>query len=235
MLSIIVCDDEPSFHETIRQYLSQYFRSDRYRLYSFFSGRELEEERERGLQADIAFLDIQIGEDNGIELAGKLFPAEEGTQVIFVTGYIEYCSSVYEADHAYFLLKPLEFQSFQNAMARAIERRREYPEKYLNIRTRRAVYHIPASEILYLESKARKVLIRCREEDVECYARLGAIMEQLHKGFVQCHKSFCVNMDYVQKLEQDRFILQNGETVPISQNRRAVTRQRFLQYIGESI
>ena len=58
--------------------------------------KDLEAAVERGLHADIAVLDILLGQDDGITVAKRIFPSATQTQVIFITGYVEYCSSVYE-------------------------------------------------------------------------------------------------------------------------------------------
>ena len=63
-----------------------------------------------------------------------------------------------------------------------------------------------------------------------CKASLADYLPRLPPRFVQCHKSFCVNLDYVAALETSRLILDRDEPIPISQARRAATRQRFLDY-----
>ena len=58
---------------------------------------------------DIFITDIDLGEGNpsGIELVRRYFPAGSPTKVIYISGHVEFCTSVYQTEHTYFLLKPI--------------------------------------------------------------------------------------------------------------------------------
>ena len=45
-----------------------------------------------------------------------LFPTGSKTQVIYATGYIEYCTPVYETQHVYFLVKPVRQSTLDDAL-----------------------------------------------------------------------------------------------------------------------
>lgn len=67
-------------------------------------------------------MDICLGEESGIELVKRLAPETAGVQVIYVTGYVEYCTKVYETEHISFLLKPVDRVELLQAVTRAKER-----------------------------------------------------------------------------------------------------------------
>ena len=220
MLRIVICDDNAEITGCLQGWLHERFSRESVEISTFTSAKDLEDAVGQGLRADIAILDILLGKDNGILLAKQLFPSAAQTQVIFITGYVEYCSAVYETEHIYFLLKPLQEQAFQQAMEKALEAWREVGKKDLLVQTNR-----------YLESVGRKVRVHCQDEVVECYAMLSTLADRLPGSFLSCHKSFLVNLDYVKRMESNQFVLMGNEEIPISQARKAEAKRRFLDYV----
>ena len=75
---------------------------------------------------DICLMDVRMDDDagrfaDGIEAVSRLFPEGCGTQVIYVTGYVEYVTPVYETPHVYFLLKPVRAEQLYAALGKALE------------------------------------------------------------------------------------------------------------------
>lgn len=70
---------------------------------------------------DIFITDIDLGEGNpsGIELVRRYFPAGSPTKVIYISGHVEFCTSVYQTEHTYFLLKPINQSDFDAALDKA--------------------------------------------------------------------------------------------------------------------
>ena len=106
MYTIYICDDDALFASSLCAKVHQLFPGS-FQISVFHSIRTLQAAAEK-TPPNIALLDIQLGQDNGISLAKQLFPSPSQTQVIFIIGYVEYCSDVYETEHIYFLLKPLD-------------------------------------------------------------------------------------------------------------------------------
>lgn len=77
-------------------------------IHEMASRAELESFVSEGRAIDILITDINLGTDaaDGISMVRDLFPAGSKTQVIYATGYIEYCTPVYETQHVYFLVNP---------------------------------------------------------------------------------------------------------------------------------
>jgi DNA-binding LytR/AlgR family response regulator len=58
-------------------------------------------------------------------------------------------------------------------------------------------------------------------------------MKEAGGRFIQCHKSFLVNLDRVSSMEHKFFVMDNGEHVPISRGRAEETRKNFFESLGE--
>ena len=232
MLSIIICDDEPLVCEKLEKMVADIFSELSVKVRTFPSREALENLLQSGPEPDIALLDIKLSGDDGIQLARAIFPEGSRTQVIFVTGYPEYHTSAYEAEHIYFLLKPVEEKSLRLALEKALRRLERLGPSVLTITTRSQTVQIPFSEICCIESLGRKVAIVQVDKRMEYYGTLSSLEIQLPARFVRCHKSFYVNLDYVARMEPGQFVMKDGGLVPISQLKRAPTRQRFLEYLS---
>ena len=228
----MICDDNAEIISCLQTWICARFSQESVKIFSFASAKDLTDAVGQGLQADIAILDILLGEDNGILLAKQLFPSAAQTQVIFITGYVEYCSAVYETEHIYFLLKPLKEQAFHKAMDKALRAWQDTRKGELLVQTKRSIQRIPFPSIRYLESMGRKVRLYCQDEVVECYATLSVLANDLPGHFVSCHKSFLVNLDYVKKMEANQFVLTGNEEIPISQAKKGHAKRCFLDYVS---
>lgn len=92
--------------------------SEGFEVHEMASRAELESFVSEGRAIDILITDINLGTDaaDGISMVRDLFPTGSKTQVIYATGYIEYCTPVYETQHVYFLVKPIRQSAFDDAL-----------------------------------------------------------------------------------------------------------------------
>ena len=207
MWKALICDDDPAHGEGLRDLLA---RDAQLRVSCVGSVEALEQEMASGRQPDLLFLDIRLGREDGIQFVQRMSGQLSGTQVIYVTGYVEYCTKVYDTEHLSFLLKPVSSKELWHTVDRAKERLVRQRSQGLTLQCRSAVQFLLFSQIRYLESRGRRVRL---------------VTEH---GVFQCHKSFLVNTDYIRQLGHTHFILFSGEQIPISSRRRAEAKQCFL-------
>ena len=94
---------------------------------------------------------------------------------------------------------------------------------------------VDPSQIEYVESERRKVHLHTVSGDsVETYATLGQMLDMLPESFVQCHKSYLVNMACIEELRTGNVLLRSGREVPVSQRQRKGVRDAFFHYVGLS-
>ena len=224
-------------------------------IYEMASRAELESFVSEGRAIDILITDINLGADaaDGISMVRDLFPEGSKTQVIYATGYIEYCTPVYETQHVYFLVKPIRQSALDDALKKALENlagqnaqdgqaeligrgaRADVPPKSspcsltLNVRGRTIV--VDADCIEYLESERRKLRLHTDGSVVEVYCSLADAQAMLPEGFVRCHKSFVVNLADVVEVGKDDILVKSGSHVPMSQKRRHEVKEALLDYL----
>ena len=168
---------------------------------------------------------------DGIQAVATLYPRGTSTQVIYVAGSVEYCTRVYETPHMYFLLRPVQTEQMHQALACAVANLREREAICLPVTVSGTVMRLPASQIIFLESRRRKVHIVMADRTVTTYGKLSDMAAQLPTSFVRTHMSFLVNMDYLDCVDRRTAHLATGEVVPVSRQRSAAARETFLHYL----
>ena len=231
MLTVAICDDEASVLAGLETMTRRCLEGGEHQLRAFGSREGLTRAVAEGWTPDVALLDIRMTGEDGIRLAKRLFPEGSRTQVIFVTGYPEYLTEVYETEHVWTLIKPVREEALRRALEKASRRMEERRTRTLPVHTGGTVRQIPLEEIRCAEASGRKVLLRCREEQVEYYGTLDDLARRLPDRFVRCHRSYILNLAWVNRLERDWVVLSGGETVPVGRTRRSAVRAAFLDYL----
>ncbi len=169
---------------------------------------------------------------NGIQAVRELLGRGCGTQVIYLTGYVEYCTEVYETDHVYFLTKPINQSDFDKALARALENLDEGVPGALLVKVGRTAIAVPFGDITFVESRSRKLEVHVGKQAYTIYGTVSGVLERLSDSFAVTHKSFIVNLDHVRRIDPDELLLDTGERIPLSKRRRGEVREAFFSRLG---
>ena len=243
--SLCIVEDDETCARTLKSMIEDSPFADSFSL-SVFDGRSaLEGYLAAGGDVDILVTDINLGSDgaDGIELVRDLFPDGTKTQVIYVTGYVEYCTPVYETKHTYFIAKPVRRSYLDDALKKSLENllrddaggadldeaQPQSPSIVLKVRGRSIV--VACDDIEFVESERRKARFHTAEGPIESYCALADAAESLPDTFFQCHKSFIVNMDKVVEIGKDGILMKSGAVVPVSQKRRRLAKEVLLEHL----
>lgn len=239
-VSVLVVDDDIEQAQALERLLEQYPTRKAFEVEICTSLEAVDERLRHGLVPDIVFMDVVLdGSDgastNGITAVQKLLKQCPGVQVIYVTGHVEYCTRVYRTSHVYFLTKPLQAEDFNDALGKALENLEKRIARPFGVKVGGRIMRVLPADIEFVESDRRKVRIHLAGQVIEAYESLGGIARKLPDSFVQCHKSFLVNMEKIAEMRSDQIDLLSGATVPISQKRSRVTREAFMDFLRERL
>ncbi len=232
-MNAAVCDDSAIDRDLIFYLLKRY--ADEHLLdiaiAEYETGTGLLYEIEDGACFDAVFLDIYLGDMLGIDLARQLRELRYHRSIIFTTCTSEFAVDGYDVSAAGYLLKPYDYQKLCVIMDRIVQK----PNYEYTIRMRSQIINIPYSEILYTEScNARCLLHRSNGEIYTIYKKLDTIEEELNdRRFLRCHKSYLVNMDYIQQADK-QFLLKTGDIVAIRQRDLKRMRNAYLSYVSKA-
>lgn len=235
-MQIAVCDDNPLFLKEISAQLEDLHIAERVNVFSclhtFFSS--LEEVN----PYDVVLMDIDWRQDEtGMDVAEKLAQITPRTKIIYVTGYNDRFSQqifLHRANLSGYLVKPVDSELLRANLVKVRKELKEQDEPLLTLSSRGKPVFVPHREILYLESLGHTVNIHTAEEQITVYARLNNILQLLPDGFIQCHKSFVVNMRQIRRFQAPDILLKNGAKIPVSRNRYAETKSAYFKFMGQT-
>lgn len=236
MLHLAVCDDEElHLNNTLRALSEDAEKSGFPVTLRGFSNTAalLSAITEDGYAPDIAVLDIKMGEMDGITLGKQINRHLPGCQLIYVTGYVEYASDVYETEHVYFVLKSQLQTRIHSALQKAMKQRSELLNRSIIVtRAGTASMMIPIGEVLYLERVARKTQVVTLQQVHETKAKPEALIPSSDEQcFIRCHQSFWVNHKHIKSMQANDFLLTNDALVPISRTYKQQARKAFFRVI----
>lgn len=121
MYRIAVCDDNRELLEAAAERLRIYFEGEEIVLSLFETGEALlNSVREKDCLYQLAILDIELGEMNGIEVGDELNRLLPDCQIIYLTGYLDYAPEVYSTRHTYYVYKPTMEKHLPLALEKAV-------------------------------------------------------------------------------------------------------------------
>ncbi|HVV54032.1 MAG TPA: LytTR family transcriptional regulator DNA-binding domain-containing protein [Mucilaginibacter sp.] len=175
-------------------------------------------------KADFIFLDINMPQLTGMELAAILPPE---TKIVFTTAYSEYAAESYTFQTIDYLLKPITLKRFiastqkiesyfGNRNVTDIPAAPSAEKEYFFIKSGKTLSRIRLEDILYFEGEKEYARLVTTTGQLLIYRRLKDIEEQLPLPFIRVHNSYIVNTRQLEKF-QDNHIHIAGKQIPVSE------------------
>lgn len=224
MLHIAVCDDEQIIMEQLKKLLETYRPDCMVTMYR--SGEGLLDAFD---QYDLIFLDIEMPQTNGMELAAKLRELQYDGEVIFLTSYTDYMQDAFKVRAFRYLQKPVREDQLEEALCAAEE---ELQQQYL-VLTGEKVFRIRIRDILYLEAVHNETYIVTKTGELVVRSSMREIYEMLDPAeFTQTHKSYVVALRAIRYVGNQEVVLQELQPrIPLSRRRQQEVRKAFMEYI----
>lgn len=232
MIRAAICDDEPVMLDHLHRHISAEFvrQGAEVRIEKFTAGRSFLE-AENAEPFDVVFLDIDMPEIGGFEIAEKI---SEKALIIFVTSHDELVFSSLKFRPFRFIRKTHLDDELPETLSSVIERVAKIKaEKKIEFQTKDSKIFLPADEIEYIEVYGHwlRVLVNAREP-VECYGSLSEFENLLAPlGFVRTYKSYLVNLKYVYSLEKTKVVMDDKTEIPLSRYKAAEIKEKFKEYL----
>lgn len=183
---------------------------------------------------DVIFLDINLPALSGLEMAALI---TKDQKIIFTTAYAEHALDSFSFHVVDYLLKPVSFKRFLQAIQKlqlhiAPQPVKEMPapkqDELLFIKTGRTVIRIQFADIVYIEAHKEYLCIHTGKQKHLVYKRMKEMAASLPDSFVRIHNSYIINLQHVQKLGQ-QVVAIAGRELPVS----ASYKEAFQQHIQQ--
>lgn len=224
MIYIAVCDDHLPDAQNLKKMIIQVSKEIgmQIQIDLFESGTSLIKSMKLR-DFDLIFLDIKMGKENGLEIARIIRETNDTVLIIYVTNYDQYAIEAYETLPFRFIVKPVHYEILKKYCLQAYERILE-DNFFYEYKWERNIYRVRVNQIMYFESRKRKVYIHLQNgELLVYYDRLNRVEEYFKTQkaiFWRVHQSFFVNTKYIIRKNHDSVVLFNGEIIPVSEERR---------------
>jgi DNA-binding LytR/AlgR family response regulator len=190
-------------------------------------------------KVDILFLDIQMPDLTGIELI-KILPNVRPS-IILSTAYEKHAVYGYQLGITDYLLKPIPFERFFQAVNKAISEKttvHEVPQttestvvnEHIFLKTGSKIIRVPFQDLLYIEGFREYIKVHTAVHRHVVYQSLSKVLEALPlDNFVRVHRSFIVNISKIDSIDNNLIKIGN-EDIPISKSQR----EHFMTLINKS-
>lgn len=231
---IAICDDDIEFRQVLHHRITAILKEKGidFSIIQCSTGEELLRELEQGMQPmNMIFLDILMGELNGIDTARNIRQKDSQASIVFITSTDQYVFSGYEVQALQYLMKPIQEQQLSQILQ--FDLRRRFNKQYFTFRIKLTTYHIAHEEILFLESDLKATKLSSKSGTYRLPMRISELETYLPKAtFCRCHRGFIVNLGYITDINSKMLTLDQTTQIPIGKIYAEATKHAFLSYIG---
>lgn len=180
------------------------------------------------------FLSFPIISMRVLDLVQELREKTSDTHIVLIGESPADVERLFSMGVFYFLYPNITLEHFHFLERRMAQIWFSEKEKYFIIENKKNTLRIAYSDILYVMSDKRKVIIfQPNGKTDSFYCKLDTMEQQLDDRFIRCHQSYLINTQYICGIDIDGFHMLDGIFIPISQKKYWTSKRRYVQYIKE--
>jgi two-component system, LytTR family, response regulator LytT len=217
-LNCIAVDDEPLALSLVCKFIEQ---TPFFNLVGRYASAVEALKAIHSQKIDLIYLDIQMPDLNGIELARVIDKGPETPRIIFTTAFEQFGIEGYKVNALDYLLKPFNYEEFlrtatkahayyelvnRPAAAAVVVESAQADDQYLFLKVEYQLVRIALDDILYIEGLKDyvKVHLKSAEKGVLSLTSLKALEEKLSsRRFMRVHRSFIVALDKITSMTKN--------------------------------
>ncbi|MCC0635794.1 MULTISPECIES: LytR/AlgR family response regulator transcription factor [unclassified Clostridioides] len=233
MYRIVICEDDITQMVFLRECILKSLEgvSSQIELLEFNSGEELLESALEGV--DIYFLDIQMLQLTGMDVAKIIRETNDTSEIIFITSIVDYIQEGYKVRAYRYLLKPIDFEDLNENILNCISDIIKKRENFMLIENKGIINKILINSIMYIEVRKKVLTIHTTDGIYNTNNSMDKIELELEKyNFFRCHKSYLINMEYIQLICKNTVVI-NNENIPVSKYRISDLKTKLTHVLGD--
>lgn len=214
MIKICIIEDEPDIRRLLRKIIEKQEGFEVVSESGDFASAISDFARFR---PDVAFVDIDLNGQSGLECAKIMTELNPKLKVIFATAHSEYMANAFEIYAFDYLVKPFNVERVVKTLTRIkgdsqakvilnenseyISQSEQYSDK-LMIKGKEQVTFVDKKDIIFIERTESITNIVTKDRVCTTSVALGSIAEKLNPTeFMRCHKSYIINMSMITQIE----------------------------------
>lgn len=235
MIKALIVEDEPLARDELRYLLK---RSNKMEIVAECDDLDTALQVIDDQEIDVIFLDIQLGEESGMNLAERIKEKRNAPEIVFATAFDEYALRAFDVNAVDYLLKPFEEERINQTIVKLQNRRgtkkndtsknnqstTPIQKNKLAVTTNDRIKIIDLNKIVYISAQNGKTLLVTEEEQLVITFTLTQLEQKLvNSPIMKVHRSYLVNKEKISEIEpwfNSTYLLcmDNGEKVPLSRN-----------------
>jgi two-component system LytT family response regulator len=197
-MKILIVDDEPLGLARLKRMLGTLGYTD------ILEASNAQEALEAGKETlfDLAFLDINMPETSGLELAYELRYHQENIAIIFQTAYSEHALEAFDIGAVGYLVKPFSIDQLKQSIERIQVSAKKEEDFRVMSKNGDSYYLLKPEEIYYVKADLSEVMLRTAKGFSYYAQKISSLEEKLSAyNFVRVHRSYLINIDKIKEME----------------------------------
>lgn len=180
---------------------------------------------------DLYLLDIYMEPVGGMEVAHRIRQVDRDAEIIFITTSPDFALEGFGVHAIGYLLKPLT-QKALTSLLNHHSHRFASSARYITIRHERSERKILRRSVVYVEVFGKQTILHTLDGSYRTWTSLEEVERQLDgEPFLRCHRSYLVNMEYIERAAGADFILEDGTRIPLPSHEATQYKKAWQDYV----
>ena len=240
-MKITLCDDTKSDLIAITNILESYAKKNNFPI-EIESNSDpvslLNKVKMKPEEYKIFFLDIVMGEYNGVDLAAIIKRYCPDEVIVFTTTSKEFAIDAFGVRAFDYLLKPLNKKKVFECIENIVKEMKISLQTAFQIKTKdHSIITVDIKDISYIESLNRRIVFHKKDGDtIDTTSLRSKFIESIpfdykQLNFINCHASFIVNMNYIKAINEKAFVLKDETIIPISKTSYQEVKKAYIKFL----
>ena len=227
-MRIYICDDEERITLEFEKIISRILPESQIKL--FHSGEELLEGMEQG-DCDLLFLDIDMPNMDGMEVAKRLGEWSQKILLVFVTSHDELVYDSFRY-HPFGFVRKSFFEKEIEKVLWDCQEELKSKVRHFSFRTNGQDVKLLLSEVLFFEADGNYLKVFAKDGEYRIRSTITAVENSLEAhGYIRVHKGFLVNQSAIRMFGTEEIQLENGSILPLGRTYVESAKKKFMKYI----
>lgn len=184
-------------------------------IFIFNQGADFLNALQRSEDFDVVFMDIELGDDDGMALSKTIRELGYDGEIIFTTNYSEHAIKGYAVSAFRYYVKPIQARDVKECMNYVLNKiaGEAFQYKYHGETTR-----IPWKNIIFIESQGHYIDVFTVQSETPIHIKMAlkTVMRQSPNYIRRCQRSFIVNVNHIKKRMGNKVMMLNDRILDIA-------------------
>ena len=229
-MKILLCDDQSNYLDELRLHVEEYMKNHFIKPEYVVSTSAEEIIASKDI-FDLAFLDIQMGDIDGLTVAKELKRRNNKVVIFFVTNYPEFQDDAMDLRVFRFFEKPFDVNRLYSGLDKALE---YLDETYIDVYLAQGGTHLKVlvDDIYYIKRENREIIVVTKNGEYKTTQTLEYWKEKFPNTFFYLvHKSFLINLHYVTKYSYTEVFINEDIRISVATRKQADFHKYWFMYL----